>query len=90
LIPKDHPRLQYVDHIETQGEILCKYAQSIGMEGIMAKKADSQYVGTRSKDWLKMKPADGMMDGRGRKENASWHAANDATVASRKVPVATP
>lgn len=37
-IPKDHPRLQYVDHIETQGEILYKYAQSIGMEGIVARR----------------------------------------------------
>lgn len=62
LIPKDHPQLRYIEHIEAQGEVLYSYAVEIGMEGIVAKKADSLYVGGRSKDWLKMKPA-GWHDG---------------------------
>ena len=62
MIPKDHPQLRYIEHIEAQGEVLYSYAVEIGMEGIVAKKADSLYVGGRSKDWLKMKPA-GWHDG---------------------------
>jgi bifunctional non-homologous end joining protein LigD len=62
LIPRDHTRLRYIDHIETEGEVLFNYAKQIHMEGIMAKKADSAYIGERSKDWLKMKPA-GWHDG---------------------------
>jgi bifunctional non-homologous end joining protein LigD len=62
LISSDHPRLRYVDHIETEGEYVYKHAIANGLEGIVGKRADSPYVGGRSRDWLKSKPA-GYHDG---------------------------
>jgi bifunctional non-homologous end joining protein LigD len=55
LIPKKSGRLHYVDHIETEGEFVFRGAVKAGMEGVMAKRADSQYLGVRSRDWLKFK-----------------------------------
>jgi bifunctional non-homologous end joining protein LigD len=62
LIPSDVPNLAYVDFIETEGELLYRHAASIGMEGIVAKQAESQYIGGRRREWLKSKPA-GTHDG---------------------------
>jgi bifunctional non-homologous end joining protein LigD len=62
LMPKKHARLVYVDHIETEGEFVFKGAVKAGMEGVMAKRAESPYVGERSRDWLKFK-APGHHDG---------------------------
>jgi bifunctional non-homologous end joining protein LigD len=62
LMPRDHPRIAYVDHIETEGEFLFKHAVSAGMEGVIAKRAESLYVAGRSREWLKAKPA-GYHDG---------------------------
>jgi len=62
LMPRDHSRLAYVDHIETEGEFLFKHAVKAGMEGVMAKRADSTYVSGRSTLWLKAKRA-GYHDG---------------------------
>ncbi|MEO6347691.1 MAG: DNA ligase D, partial [Aquaticitalea sp.] len=46
----------YCDHIEGMGKTLFEQAIQIGMEGIIAKKADSIYqLGYRSEDWLKLK-----------------------------------
>ncbi|QAA82689.1 DNA ligase D [Aequorivita sp. H23M31] len=46
----------YCDHIEAMGPTLYKRAVDAGMEGVMAKKADSTYVpGYRSEYWLKIK-----------------------------------
>ena len=47
----------YVDHIETASEALFAHALSIGLEGVVGKRADSHYVGGRTRDWLKAKPA---------------------------------
>jgi bifunctional non-homologous end joining protein LigD len=55
LIPKNTSRLAFVDHIEREGEFVFRHAVKAGMEGVMAKKADSPYVGQRSRDWLKFK-----------------------------------
>ena len=62
LIPEQTPRLQYVDYIETKGAAMFEQAVAMGMEGIIAKRADSPYKGGRSRDWLKMKRA-GYHDG---------------------------
>jgi DNA ligase D-like protein (predicted 3'-phosphoesterase) len=44
-------------YVETEGEAYYKAALAKGMEGIMAKKKDSQYEpGVRSANWLKIKP----------------------------------
>jgi DNA ligase D-like protein (predicted ligase) len=37
------------------GEELFQEACRKGLEGVIAKRADSQYTGTRSRDWLKLK-----------------------------------
>ena len=62
LLPKDHPRLKYVDHLAERGLEMFKFATSAGMEGIVGKRADSAYEGKRSRLWLKMKQA-GFHDG---------------------------
>ena len=46
----------FCDHIEAMGPTLYKQAIDAGMEGVVAKKADSVYVpGYRSENWLKIK-----------------------------------
>jgi bifunctional non-homologous end joining protein LigD len=52
------PRAGYVrfaDHVAAQGEALLEQVRQLGLEGIMAKKADSAYRGTRSASWLKIR-----------------------------------
>jgi bifunctional non-homologous end joining protein LigD len=62
LIPSGTPILLYVDYIKANGMELFKLAASIGMEGIIGKRADSPYVGGRSRLWLKGKQS-GFHDG---------------------------
>lgn len=46
----------YCDHIKAMGPTLYKRAVDAGMEGVIAKKADSVYdPGYRSENWLKIK-----------------------------------
>ncbi len=47
--------VRYLDHIETQGEAFHKQVSTMGLEGIIAKKADQPYRAGRSPHWLKMK-----------------------------------
>src|SRR5882762_6949857 len=47
--------LRYSDHFETKGEELYEHVVQLGLEGIMAKKADSAYRGGRSPNWLKIR-----------------------------------
>jgi bifunctional non-homologous end joining protein LigD len=55
LLPKNSP-IRYSDHVEEDGEELFKLMREQGMEGIVAKKADSPYKeGRRGNDWLKIK-----------------------------------
>jgi len=46
--------LRYSDHF-TDGLALYEAARQHGLEGIVAKRRDSEYVEKRSRDWLKMK-----------------------------------
>jgi bifunctional non-homologous end joining protein LigD len=62
LIPTANERLRYVDHIENEGEYVFRHAVANGLEGVVAKRADSPYVAGRTRDWLKFKPA-GYHDG---------------------------
>lgn len=56
LLPKDHPVLRYSDHVEEYGKRVFQHAVELGVEGVIAKKADSVYqVGRRTYDWLKIK-----------------------------------
>jgi bifunctional non-homologous end joining protein LigD len=46
----------YSDHISEQGTQFLKLARDRGLEGIIGKRADSEYMpGVRSADWLKFK-----------------------------------
>ena len=54
ILPKAGP-VRYADHIPEQGEAMYAQAGRMGLEGIMAKRADSAYVGGRSDKWLKLK-----------------------------------
>jgi bifunctional non-homologous end joining protein LigD len=57
ILPKD-PQIVYSEHWPEHGKRLFKEAEKLGLEGIMAKRAQSRYVsGARSKDWLKIKTA---------------------------------
>ncbi|MEO8451401.1 MAG: DNA ligase D, partial [Gemmatimonadota bacterium] len=47
--------IRYLDHIETDGEAFLKQVAGIGLEGIIAKKADTPYKSGRSVHWLKIK-----------------------------------
>jgi bifunctional non-homologous end joining protein LigD len=62
LIPANSPALLYVGYIEENGLELFKLAVATGMEGIIAKRADSAYTGGRSRAWLKGKQS-GFHDG---------------------------
>lgn len=57
LMPEGASHLLYVSHVEGMGLQLYEQAVAIGLEGIMSKRADSPYVGGRSKDWVKSKQA---------------------------------
>ncbi len=47
--------LRFTTHRETEGEAYYAEACKRGWEGLIAKRADSQYVSRRSRDWLKFK-----------------------------------
>jgi bifunctional non-homologous end joining protein LigD len=47
--------LRYADHVEERGAELFEEVKRLGLEGLMAKRADSPYRGARSTDWLKVK-----------------------------------
>ena len=51
---KDYPSLQKVSFIETKGEELFEEIKRKNLEGIVAKRKSSQYVGRRSPHWLKI------------------------------------
>jgi bifunctional non-homologous end joining protein LigD len=46
-----------LDHIEREGERFLEQVSAIGLEGIIAKKADAPYRAGRSPKWLKIKAA---------------------------------
>lgn len=54
VVPKDGP-IRYLEHIETDGESLYRHVVELGLEGIMAKKADSAYKAGRSPYWNKIR-----------------------------------
>ncbi len=48
-------QLRYADHQLDHGKELYELAKQHGLEGIVAKRADSVYVSDRSANWLKLK-----------------------------------
>jgi bifunctional non-homologous end joining protein LigD len=53
-VPKLGP-VRVLDHIDRDGEAFLAQVAAIGLEGIIAKKADAPYRGGRSAQWLKIK-----------------------------------
>ncbi len=54
LVPPVGP-VRYADHIEEHGEAFLAAVLQKDLEGVVAKRADAPYRGTRSRDWLKIK-----------------------------------
>jgi bifunctional non-homologous end joining protein LigD len=54
LLPKAGP-VRFSDHVEQEGEALYQEVRGRGLEGILAKRADSPYRGGRSPHWLKLR-----------------------------------
>jgi len=54
VLPQTGP-LRYSEHFAKNGEALYEQVVKLGLEGIMAKKADSPYRNGRSGDWLKIR-----------------------------------
>jgi bifunctional non-homologous end joining protein LigD len=54
LLPAIGP-LKLAEHIPSQGEALLAQVVARGLEGVVAKRADSPYRPSRSRDWLKVK-----------------------------------
>lgn len=54
-----HGNVRWTQHRNRDGEEYFKEACRKGWEGVMAKRADSPYVSTRSRDWLKFKCSHG-------------------------------
>jgi bifunctional non-homologous end joining protein LigD len=49
------PVVQYVDHVVGEGVALFEEARSLGLEGIVGKRAAAPYVAGRSRDWRKVR-----------------------------------
>jgi len=47
--------VRYLEHIARDGEAFLEQVTAMGLEGIIAKKADAPYRGGRSPQWLKIK-----------------------------------
>jgi bifunctional non-homologous end joining protein LigD len=55
-IVQDLPNIHWSDHVPEHGVAFFEAARAAGLDGIMAKRADSPYrAGIRSPDWLKIK-----------------------------------
>ncbi len=48
-------RIRYSDHIEGSGEKLLQTFCAANLEGVISKKADARYIGSRAGSWLKAK-----------------------------------
>jgi bifunctional non-homologous end joining protein LigD len=46
---------RYGDHVIHAGDDLFHAASEMGLEGIVAKRTNSRYLGARSRDWIKIK-----------------------------------
>ncbi|HZX95190.1 MAG TPA: DNA ligase D, partial [Myxococcales bacterium] len=54
LLPATGP-LRAVDHVERHGRALFASVRELGLEGVVAKRADSPYRGGRFRDWQKIR-----------------------------------
>lgn len=61
-------RIRYTDHVVGEGERLLAELEKRKLEGMIAKRADSLYVGGRTRAWLKIKTTAGTEEMRRRSE----------------------
>ncbi len=54
VLPRAGP-LRYSEHVEEHGEAFYEGVREIGLEGMLAKRADSRYAAGRSPQWLKFR-----------------------------------
>jgi bifunctional non-homologous end joining protein LigD len=54
VLPGDGP-LRYLDHVDAEGEAFYRVVEARGLEGMVAKRADSTYRGRRTSDWIKIR-----------------------------------
>jgi bifunctional non-homologous end joining protein LigD len=47
--------IRFLDHFENEGEVLYEQVQKLGLEGVVAKRAESPYRAGRSATWLKIR-----------------------------------
>lgn len=47
--------IRYSDHIPQEGLAMYEQVVAMGLEGIVGKRADSRYVGGRSRSWIKVR-----------------------------------
>ena len=47
--------IRFLDHFEGEGEVLYQQVQKMGLEGVVAKRADSPYKAGRSGTWIKIR-----------------------------------
>src|SRR5690606_8704537 len=48
--------IKYCDHVDSEGKMLFKEMQKMGLEGMIAKRKSSKYyIGKRTNYWLKIK-----------------------------------
>jgi len=55
ILPNASKHIRYSDHIEGSGEALLESFCAAGLEGVISKKADARYIGSRAGSWLKAK-----------------------------------
>ena len=55
IIPADHDRLKYAEHVVGSGEKLFEAMCREGLEGVVCKLADAPYRSGRTRAWLKIK-----------------------------------
>jgi bifunctional non-homologous end joining protein LigD len=53
MLPSTGP-LKFSEHIPTEGEAMFAQVERMGLEGIVAKRAEARYVSGRSRDWVKI------------------------------------
>ena len=54
-ILNESPLIRHTDYVVGEGNQLFSTVAKLGLEGIVGKKADSLYIGGRTKEWLKIK-----------------------------------
>lgn len=55
ILPKAAKHIRYSDHIDGSGETLLQSFCAAGLEGVISKKSDGRYIGSRAGGWLKAK-----------------------------------